>query len=92
LIAKNVSARGFWITLWFMETPNHEIQKLITELDDMATSGRLVTGIASVHPLSDTKTAVRNAGQGGRNSKVVLDFRQAQPLPGPYQILCGTGF
>lgn len=77
LITKKISISGFWITSWFTEAPNHEIQKLITELDEMAASGKLVTEIASVHQLSDIKTAVRNAGQGGRNGKVVLDFRQA---------------
>ena len=75
LIAKDVAVRGFWITRWFLRTPTADVQRLITELDGMAAKRALVTEVSSLHKLSDIKTALRNASAGGRNGKVVLDFR-----------------
>ena len=76
LIAKDIDVRGFWITRWFLETPHPEVQELIDELDAMASRRDLVTEVASLHKLSDIKTALRRASSGGRNGKVVLDFRE----------------
>jgi len=75
LITADIQVRGFWITRWFLQAPHAEVQALIDELDAMVSAGELVTEVASVHPLSDIKTALRRAGSGGRNGKVLLDFR-----------------
>jgi mitochondrial enoyl-[acyl-carrier protein] reductase / trans-2-enoyl-CoA reductase len=77
LITKDIGVRGFWITRWFLEAPNGQVQELIDELDAMASHGSLVTEVASLHKLADIKTALRKASDGGRNGKVVLDFRDA---------------
>ena len=82
LITKDIAIRGFWVTRWLRETPHEEVQRLIDDIDGMASSGALVTEIASLHQLSDIQAALRNAAAGGRNGKVVLDFREERQASG----------
>jgi trans-2-enoyl-CoA reductase len=76
-ITRDIAIRGFWVTRWLRQTPSDEVQKLITELDRMAADGVFTAEVASLHKLSDIKAALRKASMGGRNGKVVLDFRSA---------------
>jgi mitochondrial enoyl-[acyl-carrier protein] reductase / trans-2-enoyl-CoA reductase len=73
-IATDIAVRGLWVTRWLLQTPHEEVQKLIDDIDGMASRGALVTEVASLHKLSDIRAALRKAAAGGCNGKVVLDF------------------
>lgn len=70
LIFKDIRLRGFWVSRWMEmtdpETVRHEYRALIDTIPD------LHTPIDATFPLSDIKTAVTRAAEGGRSGKVLL--------------------
>ncbi len=74
IVFKDISIRGFWLTRYLLNEPREGIDALYRELDELSTSGRLVTKIDSVFRADDIKSAVRRASHTGIDGKVVVRF------------------
>lgn len=75
LITKDIKVRGFWVTPWLATKSAPEVQTLIEDLDARVATGELKTEVAAAYPLTDLAAALTAASNGGRNGKVLLDFR-----------------
>ncbi|WP_310620661.1 zinc-dependent alcohol dehydrogenase family protein [Flexibacterium corallicola] len=72
LIAKDITARGFWLAKWYQIVSQEERQAAFGALIPLIVSGAVKTRIDSRFPLEEIKEAVTRASEGGRDGKVLL--------------------
>jgi NADPH:quinone reductase-like Zn-dependent oxidoreductase len=74
LVFQDIRIRGFWLSKYLMNVPRDAVKALYARLDDLSSSGRLVTKVDSVFRADDIKSAVRRASTPGINGKVMVVF------------------
>jgi trans-2-enoyl-CoA reductase len=74
LVFQDIRIRGFWLSKYLMNAPRDAVEALYGKLDDLSSSGRLVTKIDSVFRADDIKSAVRRASTPGSDGKVMVVF------------------
>ena len=74
LVFQDIRIRGFWLSKYLMNAPRDALEALYGRLDDLSSSGRLVTKIDSVFRADDIKDAVRRASKPGIDGKVMVAF------------------
>ena len=72
LIFKQATVKGFWGSKTSQEMSVENKQRLIDELIERATSGKLHLPVEAVFDLADIKKAVDGNLQSGKNGKVLL--------------------
>jgi trans-2-enoyl-CoA reductase len=72
MVAKNMQARGFWLSKWYELESQETKQAAFAELVPLVASGQIKTKIDSRFPLTEIKEAVARAAEGGRDGKVPL--------------------
>lgn len=72
LIFKEAAAKGFWGTQTSTSMPVDRKRRLINELIERATSGKLHLPVAATYDLSEVTKAVSKDVQSGKNGKVLL--------------------
>lgn len=72
LIFKEAAAKGFWGTKTSTSMNVERKQRLINELIERATSGKLQLPVDTIYDLSDVTKAVSKDVQSGKNGKVLL--------------------
>ncbi|WP_296242937.1 MULTISPECIES: zinc-binding dehydrogenase [unclassified Psychrobacter] len=72
LIFKQATVKGFWGSKTSQEMSVENKQRLIDELIERATSGKLHLPVEAVFDLADIKKAVDGKLQSGKNGKVLL--------------------
>ena len=71
-IFKNITLRGFWLTLWLMRMESKEKENLYLYLANLIIEEKIFTRIEKVFYISDIKEAVILAGNYKRNGKVLV--------------------
>lgn len=72
LIFKEAAAKGFWGTKTSTSMPIERKKRLINELTECATMGKLHLPVAATYDLSEVTKAVSKEVQSGKNGKVLL--------------------
>ena len=72
LIFKNQTAKGLWGTDTSVNMNHQNKQRLINELIERATSGKLQLPVDNIYDLSEVTKAVSKDVQSGKNGKVLL--------------------
>ncbi|MEP6390773.1 MAG: zinc-dependent alcohol dehydrogenase family protein [Halioglobus sp.] len=71
-IFKDIRVRGFWLSKWFEIATMEEKQLALGEIIPLVASGAIKAGVDSRFSISEVKSAVSRAAQGGRNGKVLI--------------------
>ena len=77
ILFRDVSLRGFWLTVWFKTTAPDEKQKLYEKLAKLMIDGTIDIPIEATYPMSRVKEALAHAAQPGRSGKVLLTMNDA---------------
>lgn len=76
VLFRDVSIRGFWLTIWFRDTPHEDKQKLYRQLAAMMTDGTIEIPIEATYPMFEVKTALAHAARAHRRGKVLLTINE----------------
>jgi mitochondrial enoyl-[acyl-carrier protein] reductase / trans-2-enoyl-CoA reductase len=71
-IFRDITLRGFWLARWLREAPPHDIRAIYERLLGQVADGTLVVPVAATYPLRQYREALRHAGRGGRDGKVLF--------------------
>jgi mitochondrial enoyl-[acyl-carrier protein] reductase / trans-2-enoyl-CoA reductase len=74
VVFKDLRIRGLWLTQYLASAARDTVGALYRRLDELSTSGRLVTRIDSVFTADAIKDAVRRASESGIDGKVMVRF------------------
>jgi trans-2-enoyl-CoA reductase len=78
LIFKGLQIRGLWISKWLETSPRAEIEAAYAELAGLMVAGALPQPVDCALPPEKISEALGRAMEGGRDGKVLLDFRGAE--------------
>jgi trans-2-enoyl-CoA reductase len=76
LIFKNLHFTGFWVNKWYEKASAAERQEAFDPLFEFARRGLLQTKIERAYPLTEFGAAVKRAGQGERDGKILFELRK----------------
>ncbi|MGE0256572.1 MAG: zinc-dependent alcohol dehydrogenase family protein [Alphaproteobacteria bacterium] len=80
-VFRNVSLRGFWLTMWLREySTQHDREQVYALLRDLIVRGVLHADVEATYPISRAKEALAHAARGGRMGKIVF-APQSEALP-----------
>jgi NADPH:quinone reductase-like Zn-dependent oxidoreductase len=71
-IFRDVTLRGFWLTLWFRRATPQQQMALFGEIGKLIASGQLKTRIQATYDLPQIKDAVAAAAAGEREGKILI--------------------
>ena len=77
LIFRGLRFEGFWLRRWFEQKPAAEQRRVYGLLAEMIRDGSLHVPVHRTFALRDIHAALREAGAGGRDGKVLLDLAAA---------------
>lgn len=80
LIFRGITLRGFWLARWFRQSTPSQRAALFGSLATAIVDGTLHAQVAHRFGLDAIADALKAAGEGGRNGKVVL-LPNGDPLP-----------
>ncbi len=63
---------GFWLSEWVRDQGPLRMLRLFRQITALMREGVLTTDVGATFPLEEVRTAVRQAGQAGRQGKVLL--------------------
>lgn len=75
LLFRGLTFHGFWLRRWMETKPAAERERIFGLLAEMIREGALHMPVHRVFPLEDIHAALREAGEGGRGGKVLLDLK-----------------
>jgi len=76
VLFRDVSIRGFWLTVWFRETPHEDKRELYRQLAAMMADGTLEIPIEATYPMSEVRAALADAARPHRRGKILLTINQ----------------
>ena len=76
-IFKNITLKGFWLTLWLMRMPPKEKDNLYKYLAKLVLEEKIFTPIQKVFYISDIKEAAKLAGNYNRSGKILVTPNKA---------------
>lgn len=76
VLFRDVSIRGFWLTVWFRDTPHAVKRELYRKLAAMMTDGTIEIPIEATYPMAEVKTALAHAARPHRDGKVLLAINE----------------
>ena len=71
-IFKNITLKGFWLTLWLIKMQPNEKENLYKYLANLVIEEKIFTPIQKVFYISDIKEAAKLAGNYNRSGKVLV--------------------
>ena len=71
-IFKNITLKGFWLTLWLIKMQPNEKENLYKYLAKLVIEEKIFTPIQKVFYISDIKEAAKLAGNYNRSGKVLV--------------------
>jgi NADPH:quinone reductase-like Zn-dependent oxidoreductase len=74
LLFRGLTFHGFWLRRWFETKPAAEKERIFALLAELIREGALRMPVHRVFPLDDIHAALREAAEGGRGGKVLLDL------------------
>lgn len=74
LLFRGITFHGFWLRRWMETKPVAEKDRILGLLAEMIREGALRMPVHRVFPLDEIHAALREAGEGGRGGKVLLDL------------------
>lgn len=74
VLFRDVSIRGFWLTVWFRSTPHDHKQKLYRRLAAMMADGTIEIPIEASYPMREVKQALAHAARPHRTGKILLEM------------------
>lgn len=72
ILFRDVTLRGFWLTVWFKETSQDEKQKLYEELATLMNDGTIDIPVEATYPITRVNEALAHAATPGRSGKILL--------------------
>jgi len=72
LIFNDLRLRGFWMDRWNRSATPAQRAETTEKIFELMRKGSLKMAVDAVYPISDYKTAIARALEGGRNGKVLL--------------------
>lgn len=72
LVFKTPTLRGFWLTRWFQHTPPETVQRVMSEMMGLLSSGQVAPPVERTYDLSEVVEAVAHSERPGRHGKVLL--------------------
>jgi len=75
MIFRDIRYRGFWVSRWYRQAPDHAIAELLDELGTLFAHGYLESPVEATYPLSKLHQAIEHARQPRRAGKIVLLMR-----------------
>lgn len=76
-IFKNITLKGFWLTLWLIKMQPNEKNNLYNYLAKLVVEEKIFTPIQKVFYISDIKKAAKLAGNYNRSGKVLVTPNKA---------------
>lgn len=76
VLYRDVSIRGFWLTVWFRETQHDVKQELYRKLGAMMADGTIEIPIEATYPMPEVKEALAHAARPHRLGKVLLTINE----------------
>lgn len=76
VLFRDVSIRGFWLTVWFRQTPHEDKRELYRQLAAMMADGTLEIPIEATYPMSEVRAALAHAARPHRKGKVLLKINE----------------
>ncbi len=74
VIFKNISLKGFWLSLWLQQMTYKDKFKLYNHLSDLIINNILYTNIEKVFHINNIKKAVKRANTYKRQGKILVSF------------------
>lgn len=72
VLFRDVSIRGFWLTVWFRKTPHDVKRNLYRRLAAMMADGTIEIPIEATYPMKEVKQALAHAARPHRKGKILL--------------------
>ncbi len=74
IIFKNISLKGFWLSLWLEKMSYKEKENLYTHLAELIIKKVLHTKVDKIYHISNLKKAVTKSNKFKRNGKIIVGF------------------
>lgn len=74
LIFRDITARGFWITGWYRNATELEVQELFAALCPMLKAGSIYCPVEARYPLFQSRDAILHASREGRSGKILFEM------------------
>lgn len=72
LVFRDIRPRGFWLSKWFQQASQSDVQTAFGELVPLVAQGVLRSRVAGTYALEEIEQAVAHAAQDGKDGKVLL--------------------
>ncbi len=72
LIFKNITLKGFWLSLWLMKMSQSEKENLYSHLADLIITKKIFTKVQKIFHITEINRAVELAGSYNRSGKVLV--------------------
>ncbi|MCA9866967.1 MAG: zinc-dependent alcohol dehydrogenase family protein [Anaerolineae bacterium] len=72
MLFRGLTARGFWLTHWFQQTPPAQVAATLGALSQLMADGELVPPVEAEYDLAEFRAAMAHAERPGRQGKVLL--------------------
>ena len=74
IIFKNISLKGFWLSLWLEKMSYNDKSKSYNHLAELIINNILHTKVDKIYHVSEIKKAVVKANKYKRNGKIIVGF------------------
>ena len=75
-IIKQIKLVGFWARYGIFDQSHEFLQRTFDDISKLFLDGTLVSNVEKVYRLEDFKQALKHAGSGGRNGKILLSMTE----------------
>lgn len=72
LIFNDISLRGFWVSRWYKEASQQEVEDLHNEIFNFMENASIEVDIAATYPLEKWQAALEHATTAGKSGKVLF--------------------
>ena len=72
LLAKDLTLKSFWLSLWLRNTDREKVTKLYSDLIGLIAAGKLKAKIAETYVLEDFLKALEHADSSGKDGKILF--------------------
>lgn len=72
MLFRGLTARGFWLTHWFRQTPPAHVAATLATLMQLMADGHLLPPVEAEYDLANFREAIAHAERPGRRGKVLL--------------------
>ncbi len=72
VIFRDISLKGFWLSLWLNKMKREEVEALYNHLSDLISKSIISVPIEKIYNMEDIKTAVEHSEKSNREGKILI--------------------